>query len=74
MPMCDPCKELANQLKDAPAHDALVLTFTSSLSKASMGMAKGDVLHYKCNNCGTKLSCDCDSRDPGAGWYVVKEG
>jgi len=74
MAICDACKELANKDKSAPAHPMLKLDKSVNWSKASMGMAKGFVHHYTCTTCGTKISVDTDKNDPGAGWWINKEG
>ncbi len=74
MAMCEACKELADKLKDEPPHSGLELRSSRSLSKISMGRASGHVLHYTCKNCNTQISCDGDSKDSAAGWYVVKQG
>lgn len=74
MAMCDACTQLSKQDRSTPAHAALHETGKTNLSKASHGRATGFVHHYECIVCGTLISCDCDDKDPDAGWYVRKPG
>jgi len=72
MAACELCKKLDGQLSKAEPHPRLKML--GSNKHRSMGLARGVVEHYKCLDCGTKLSRDCDSQDSHAPWWITKEG
>ena len=74
MTVCKDCLELASKLKNEPPHSALKETGSARLGRVSRGMAAGFVTHYECQTCGTQISCDGDTKDAGAGWYIVRKG
>lgn len=70
MAACNACNELSNKGKEVEPHPTLVLKSSVNLGRLSMGQAKGNVNHFVCSVCGTKMSCDTDKHDKFAGWWI----
>jgi len=74
MPLCAPCESLRGKLSDTSPHSKLKKTGSSKLTGKGYGQMSGSVFFYICTECGTTWGQDCDSKDPGASWYISKEG
>lgn len=71
MTLCQQCEQLNGELSSTPPHPHLVEQGSSNLSGAFYGQASGSVFFFKCSTCGATWGQDCDSKDPGASWYLT---
>lgn len=72
--LCTACSELVGKLKAVQPHEALTLVDSVSLSRSTMGNAKGSLETYSCKTCGATLTRDTDRHDNFAGWGLKKLG
>lgn len=70
MVKCESCEMLSGSLSSVEPHDALEMTGKNRIK--AFGLASGHVELYRCIICGTELGRDCDRKDRGASWYVIK--
>lgn len=73
MSKCEQCLALDGALSEIEPHRALKNSESRKI-RGAYGMASGHVEFYTCSACGTKWGRDCDRKDKGASWYVIKEG
>jgi hypothetical protein len=65
---CRACQTLEGQLSVAPPHESLRETDRRDMSDVTDGRVQGEVILYRCRECGACFTRDLDANDPQSRW------
>jgi len=65
---CKACQDLEGELSAVAPHEALRETDRRDMGEATEGRIDGEVILYRCRDCGACFTRDLDRNDPLAHW------
>lgn len=67
---CVACQDLEGQLSAVAPHPCLRETDRRDMGEVTEGRVEGQVIVYRCRECGTCFTRDLDKNDAGAHWEL----
>ena len=65
---CPSCRALEGRLSGALPHDSLRETDRRDMADVTEGRVQGEVVLYRCQDCGACFTRDLDANDPLSRW------